>query len=179
MELSNNFWGQRSVVIKFCGAVALAFYFITSHFTFDPLWFLMSMMVSFGAFLLYILTVVTFNGDNKSEAFNEQQQFVKSKNTWNSYLVAMEDGVFLLPLLFVGITPLTVGIATILFGVFNCSNSSKVFCAVQMLAYFIVGLWVLPYGIWPVVAAHIIVGTLVTYNLSSWLDLNDNAVKNH
>ena len=172
-------WAHKSVVVKFFGAIALAFYFITSHFTFEPVWLLMAMLVSFSAFLFYILTVVTFNYYNDVETYNEQQQFIKSKNTLNSYLVAMEDGVFLLPLLFIGINPLTVAVAALLYGIFNCTNFSKLYCAVKMLAYFIVGLWVLPYGIWAVVLAHIIVDTLVTYNLSNWLDLNDeDAVKN-
>ena len=179
MESLKKIWTHKSVAVKFFGAIALAVYFITSHFTLEPVWLLMAMLVSFSAFLFYILTVVTFSYYNDVETYNEQQQFIKSKNSWDSYLVAMEDGIFLLPLLFIGINPLTVAIAAILFGVFNRAKFSKLYCVVKMLAYFIVGLWVLPYGIWAVVLSHIIVDTLITYNLSSWLDLNDeDAVKN-
>ena len=79
----------------------------------------------------------------------------------------------MLPLLFVGFNPVTVMFAVFFYGVANYRHISTLYLCVKMLAYFIVGLWVLPYGIWPVVLAHIIVDTLVTYNLSNWLTVEE------
>ncbi|NOX42689.1 MAG: hypothetical protein GXP19_03005 [Gammaproteobacteria bacterium] len=172
-----NFVSRKSAFLKFVGVILLIAYLLTTPFTFDIIWLMMGLLVSFSAFLFYILTVVTFNNFNGVEGYNEQQQFVKSKRTWDARLAGAEDGVFLLPLLFIGIDPLSVGIASILFWVYNYPKFSKLYCTVKTIAFFIVGLWILPYGIWPVVLSHIIVDTLVTYNLSSWLELEDETAK--
>lgn len=173
MSIISGSLANKTIIIRMIGLVGLVVYFITSHFTFDPVWLFMALLVCFGSFLFYILTVVTFSYRNDAETYNEQRQFIRTKHSLDSYLVGMEDGVFLLPLIFIGINPLTVGIAAILFGWFNYPKLSKLYCSVKMVAYFIVGVWVLPYGIWAVVLAHIIVDTLVTYNLSNWLNADD------
>lgn len=165
---------SRSVIIKFIGLICLSVYFLNSHFNFDVVWFFMAMMVSIGAFLLYILTVVTFSYYHNGESYNEQQQFVRDKKTWGVYLPGMEDGVFLLPLLFVDINLLSVTIAALLYGLSNYRYLSNLYCVVKMLSYFVVALWVLPYGLWAVVLAHMVVDTLVTYNLSNWLSAEDD-----
>jgi len=128
--------------------------------------------------LFYILTVVTFKNFNGVERYNEKEQFIKTKGTWDSRLVGMEDGIFLLPLLYIGIDPISVGAMSIVFWIYNYTRLSKLYCTVKAAAYFLVGIWILPYGIWPVVLSHIIVDSLVTYNLSSWLDLEEETVKN-
>lgn len=177
MESVRNFLSRNSVFLKVVGAILLSVQLLTTPFMFDFIWLMMSLLVCFSAFLFYILTVVTFQNINGVESYNEQEQFIKSKRTWDTRLVGAEDGVFLLPLLFVGIDPVSVGVASILFWVYNYPKFSKLYCTVKAIAYFLVGLWILPYGIWPVVLAHIIVDTLVTYNLSSWLDLKDETAK--
>jgi len=178
MDAIKKSLSRKSVFFKVVGLLVLAMYMFTTHFSFDLIWFMMSLLVSFSAFLFYILTVVTFNNVNGIESYNEQEQFVKSKRTWDSRLVGAEDGIFLLPLVFIGIDPLSVGIASLLFWIYNYPKFSKLYCSVKAIAYFVVGLWILPYGIWPVVLSHIIVDTLVTYNLSNWLDVDDETVKN-
>ena len=174
MELIKQISSSRSVLIKLAGLVFLVSYFISTRFSFDVVWLLMAMMVSFGGFLFYILSVVTFNHERNVEAVHEQQQFIKSKNTLDSYLPGMEDGVFLLPLLFVGVNLFTVTLAVIFYGVANYRHISTLYLCVKMLSYFIIGLWILPYGIWPVLLAHIIVDTLITYNLSNWLTVKED-----
>jgi TPR repeat protein len=90
-------------------------------------------------------------------------------------LIPTEDGFFLLPLLYIGITPISAAIAAVLFAAAHYPLFPWRYCLPKGIAYFFVALFVLPLGIWSVVLAHMIIDlTLVIISLL--FDAEDKAI---
>ena len=79
------------------------------------------------------------------------------KEPWRLLLVPAEDGFFLLPLLYFGITPISAAIASALFAAAHYPLFPWRYCVPKGVAYFFVALFILPLGIWSVVLAHLII----------------------
>jgi hypothetical protein len=76
--------------------------------------------------------------------------------------IASEDGLFLMPVLYAGITLPSAIIAGTAFGLAHYPSFSLPSCLPKGLAYIGVALFVLPSGIWSAIAGHIIVD-VITY----------------
>jgi hypothetical protein len=83
------------------------------------------------------------------------------KNPLKFLNIPAEDGLFLLPLVFIGINPISAAVAALLFGAAHYPSFPWRYCVPKSLAYFFVALFVLPYGIWSVVVAHLLVDVAV------------------
>jgi uncharacterized membrane protein len=66
-------------------------------------------------------------------------------------------GFFLLPLFYVGISPVSAAVAAFLFAVAHYPVFPWRYCIPKGIAYFFVALFILPHGIWSVVVAHLLV----------------------
>jgi hypothetical protein len=95
--------------------------------------------------------------EKEADATNERLFSMLRKEPWRLLLIPAEDGVFLLPLLYVGITPVSAAVAAFLFAVAHYPSFPWRYCIPKGIAYFFVALFILPYGIWSVVIAHLIV----------------------
>lgn len=74
--------------------------------------------------------------------------------------IASEDGLFLVPVLYVGITVPSAIIAGTAFGLAHYPRFSLPMCLPKGLAYIGVALFVLPSGIWSAIAGHAIVDAI-------------------
>ena len=92
----------------------------------------------------------------EAEALNERVLSMLKQAPWKILTVPAEDGLFLLPLLYLGINPVTAVVAATLFAAFHYPSFPWHYCVPKGIAYFFVALFVLPYGIWSVVTAHLL-----------------------
>jgi hypothetical protein len=145
------------LLFKIIGAVLLVLYFYFQPFIFDKSWFLLGMLIAFTVILFYLLTIATFsNGDigktvitaSQPNSQPNNQPKKKRTNFWTKCLPAAEDGVFLLPLLFIGVNFVTVTVSAVLFSIYLLPSWGKKFCAVRGIVYFLFALLILPHGIW-------------------------------
>ena len=84
--------------------------------------------------------------------------------------IAIAATIFLLPLLYIGITPVSAGVAAFLFALAHYPLFPWRYCVPKGVAYFFVALCILPYGIWSIVVAHLIVD-VTTFVLILFLQL--------
>jgi hypothetical protein len=87
------------------------------------------------------------------------------------YFLAMEDGLFLVPLLWVGITPITAAIASLMYAFFIYGRQSLSMVATRSVAYFLLIIWVLPQDLWMVVAAHAVSELAIRYLFPYWFTI--------
>jgi hypothetical protein len=95
--------------------------------------------------------------EKEADATSERLFSMLKRQPWRFLLVPAEDGMFLLPLLYIGISPVSAAVAAFLFAVAHYPAFQWRFCIPKGMAYFFVALFILPYGIWSVVVAHLIV----------------------
>ncbi|MGO8838796.1 MAG: hypothetical protein ACLQAH_11050 [Limisphaerales bacterium] len=95
--------------------------------------------------------------EKEADSINERLFSMLRKKPWRILFIPAEDGCFLLPLLYVGITPASAAVAAFLFAVAHYPGFPWRYCIPKGMAYFFVALFILPYGIWSVVVAHLIV----------------------
>ncbi len=77
--------------------------------------------------------------------------------------VPAEDGLFLVPLLCVGVSPVSAAVAALLFGVAHYPHYPWITCIPKAAAYFAAIMWILPYGIWTMIAGHLLLDLLVEF----------------
>jgi hypothetical protein len=84
-------------------------------------------------------------------------------------LIPGEDGIFFVPLLWVGITPLTAGVAAAAFAAVHYPEYSIRACVPKFVFLFAVAMVILPHGIGSVVVGHLLVDAIAftTLNLLS------------
>ena len=75
--------------------------------------------------------------------------------------VPAEDGLFLVPLLCVGVSPVSAAVAALLFGTAHYPHYPWITCIPKAAAYFAAIMWILPYGIWTMIAGHLLLDLLV------------------
>jgi len=83
------------------------------------------------------------------------------REPWRFLLIPAEDGFFLLPLLYIGINPTSAAVAGFLFAAAHYPLYPWRYCVPKGIAYFFVALFILPYGIWSVVVAHLFLDVAV------------------
>ena len=75
--------------------------------------------------------------------------------------VPAEDGLFLVPLLCFGVSPVSAAVAALLFGASHYPDYPWITCIPKAAAYFAAIMWILPYGIWTIIAGHLLLDVLV------------------
>ena len=155
---SQNKSSSRYLFFKLTGALLLILYYFFQPFVFDKSWFLLGLLIAFTVIMFYLLTVATFDQSNIGKtAVNAKQTKSKQSGIWEKSLPAAEDGVFLVPLMFIGVNFITVAISAVLYSAYLAPSCSRKFCVVRGIAYFLVALLILPHGIWPAVLTNITV----------------------
>lgn len=144
-------------LIKAGGAVALMTYFLATRFYFDVPMFLLGALLMVGAILFYGWTTAIFQRGSPEPA---PAAMGHAAEPW---LFATEDGLLLLPLTFLGINVFTSLAATILFTSLMLVRHPRNLALALGTGYFMVVLWVLPFGIWMVVAAHALAEITIRY----------------
>lgn len=158
--------------LKCAGAIALLNYFLFTRFEFQTLWFLCALLVAVGAPLLYAWFTTVFGRTWDDTTVRETTPAQRA----DKFLPAAEDGVFLLPLLFLGINVYTALGAAVLFAVYRHQHQPLSYTLTLGVAYFTMALWVLPQGLWMVVAGHVVAAIVLNKLFPTWLetDLPEN-----
>jgi len=73
---------------------------------------------------------------------------------WEILLIPGEDGFFFLPLVYIGITPLSAAIASGLFAAMHFDYRSLRKCAIIFVTHMIICLTILPHSIIPIISGH-------------------------
>jgi hypothetical protein len=97
--------------------------------------------------------------EEEPKASNDRIDRMITEKPWRLLLIPAEDGLFLLPLLYIGITSLSAAVAATLFAAMHYPLFSWKYCVPKGIAYFFVAMLILPAGIWSVVVAHLLVDT--------------------
>jgi uncharacterized membrane protein len=95
--------------------------------------------------------------EKEAEATSERFFSILKRQPYKFLLIPAEDGVFLLPLLYIGISPVSAAMAAFFFAMAHYPAFPWRYCIPKGMAYFFVALFILPYGIWSVIIAHLIV----------------------
>ena len=154
--------------IKCAGAIALLNYFLFTRFDFSMLWFLCALLVAVGAPLLYTWSTTVFaqasNGSNDRDTTPGHRA--------EKFLPSAEDGIFLLPLVFVGINIYTALCAAVLYAIFHPRHQALSYTLTLGASYFTMAVWVLPQGLWMVVAAHAVAAIVVDKLFPRWFEVD-------
>ncbi|OGV51713.1 MAG: hypothetical protein A2017_10245 [Lentisphaerae bacterium GWF2_44_16] len=154
---------------KIAGLLFLIFHLLTEKNEFKPLvivyYLLFTALLAglwFGGNILLSYFSKSYDDKLEEDEQNASIALMKIKaevkrNPWQILLIPGEDGFFFLPLLYIGINPLSAFIAAALFAAAHCAYKSLNACiGTFFIAYFLC-LLVLPQGIIPMVAGHLIV----------------------
>lgn len=166
MKLSHS---RSRFYLQCLGAIVLATTLLLHRPAFDFIWFLFGLLISVGLPLLNVW--VTSAVDTIRQRNTERRAPAPDYHPAQKYFVAMEDGILLVPLLWIGITPLTAIVASVLYALFTCCRQNISMSITRSVAYFVLIIWVLPQGLWMVVAAHIVAELALRYLFPYWFTL--------
>ncbi len=136
------------------------------HPSFDFIWFLFALLIAVGLPLLNVWVTSAFETVKRRNA--EPRMPTPDYHSAQKYLLAAEDGVLLLPLLWMGISFLTAALASMLYALLIFRRQSFSMVVTRSLAYFVLIIWVLPHGLWMVVAAHVVAEIAIRYLFPYW-----------
>lgn len=158
---------------KILGIIFVLFHFYEKGIAFNPMWvvFYLSLIVVIAALWFafsYLLSVI-------SKRYKETLDFEEAvlprklsvlcadvkRRPWLLLLIPGEDGIFFLPLLYIGLNPLTAFAASALFALAHAGYKSWSAMTGTFLIAFVVCLTILPNGIIPVIIGHFIVDITV------------------
>ena len=117
-------WAARCMPIKLAGLVFLAIYFYSHPVLFSPFWALAYFGLSMIGVLLYVWgTKLAAKFKNEPHYINEEAQYmyehvsiIKKDNPLCFWLAPAETAFFYVPLLYVGVNPISAAVAAALFG---------------------------------------------------------------
>jgi len=158
---------------KILGIIFVLFHFYEKGIDFNPLWvaFYLSLIVVIAALWFafnYLLSVISKKYkdalDFEEAALPRKLSVLCSdvkRRPWLLLLIPGEDGIFFLPLLYVGLNPFTAFAASALFALAHAGYKSRSAMTGTFLIAFVVCLTILPNGIIPVIIGHFIVDITV------------------
>jgi len=168
-----QFYSRSRFYLQCLGAIALATTLLLKRPTFDFTWFLFALLVSVGLPLLNVWVTSAFEAVTRRNT--EPRTPTPDYHPAQKYFLAMEDGLLLVPLLWIGITPLTAGAASVLYTLFICCRQKRSMAITRSVAYFVLIIWALPHGLWIVVAAHAVSELAIRFLFPYWFTIEPAA----
>lgn len=151
-------WRWLRTALAVAGYAALLYHLVTAPFRFAWLGTLafVGTIVLVAVASVFALRAAT--NEQRADAMTLLPDSADFRPPWRALLrVPAEDGVFLVPLLYVGITPLTAAISGALFALAHLPSYPFWSTVPKGISYFVVGLFLLPWvGIWPIVLGHVL-----------------------
>ncbi len=170
-------WNTIRADLKVVGTGLLAIHSFWNSFVVEPGLVAMYLAIVFSVgfvFVLVIYPVVDWASGTRQLAnhgMNEQMaNAIKRHPIRLALLIPGEDGIFFVPLLWVGITPLTAGIAAAAFAASHYPEYSIRACVPKFVFLFGVAMVVLPHGIGSVVVGHLLVDAIAFLGLKLFGD---------
>lgn len=182
---SLKLWFQQCLTVKVIGLLFLIIYFSYYPVQFEPAWSLLYAVIVFASIPIYtqITKYLTRSGSNTgdqsqtqdkifSETISKENQIgveqeqsqlvqmgndIMKKHPYCFWLASAESAFFYVPLLWVGINPISAFIAASLFGFAHYPAFFLRNCIYKTLIQFFVALVILPHGILTVMLGHFIV----------------------
>lgn len=171
----------RSLVTAVLGYPLLAFYAWDKPFTLNfgalLVFFLMVGVIGIGFAMLIILfdPKKPASGDDSAgtaavqgKGLLDADLAMPHRPAWKMIFWAApaEDGLFLVPVVYIGISPFTALISAMVFAAGHYPKFPLVACVPKGLCWFAVVMWVLPHGVWTVVVGHMILDYLIA--IAGW-----------
>jgi hypothetical protein len=156
-------WTRRALSLKVVGFAFLVAYFLHHRFRIEGFWVGISLAIEVGVSVVFALLV-----NPVLERFVRSQRFDPSPyarnivvHAWRRplrelLLLPGEDGFFLVPLLWVGITPISAACASVAYGAVHYPQFPAKYCAVKSVSIFVIALTVLPHGLGSVIVGHLV-----------------------
>lgn len=147
----------------------LVLYFCLSPLEIEWLWVLADLGISFGISVIFVIlftavwdpVLARFRPERVPDPAAEADvQWILQTPAWRLALVPAEDGFFFVPLLWLGITPLSSAIAALLFAAAHYPGYPARACVTKFVTIFCTAFIVLPHGLGTVITAHLIADVL-------------------
>ncbi len=151
-------WRWLPRILALTGYAALLYHLVTAPFRFAWLGILAFVSVIVLVAVASVIALRAATNDQRADAMALLPDSADFRPSWRVLLrVPAEDGVFLVPLLYVGVTPLTAAISGSLFALAHLPNYPFWSTVPKGISYFLVGLFLLPWvGLWPIVIGHVL-----------------------
>jgi hypothetical protein len=163
-------WAHRSSCLKLVGLALLAVYFLGNSFHIEPLWVAAYLAIAIGIGAIFVLAVYPlidrfFPSQNVdiNPIGTQLLSEVRRQPLRATLLLPGEDGVFFVPLLWIGISPVTATVAATAFAAAHYPRFPIKACVVKFVFIFCIALVVLPHGLGSVVAGHLILDVLAFF----------------
>lgn len=167
-------YSRSRFYLQCLGAIALlTAALFQKHPSFDFIWFLFALLIAVGFPLLNVWVTSAFEAVKGRHS--EPRMPTLDYHSAQKYFLAAEDGVLLLPLLWMGISFLTAALASALYALFIFRRQSFSMVITRCVAYFLLIIWVLPHGLWMVVAAHVVAEIAIRYLFPYWFTVEPAA----
>jgi hypothetical protein len=169
-------WANRLTALQLVGLVFLVWYFARYGVTFDAIWVLaylgLALILSLMHGLLLNPLLERFFPSQRVDIESVGARIfepVKRHPLRTFSLIPGEDGLFFVPLLLVGVTPVTTALASALFGLAHYPLFPVKHCIVKGTLFFLVTVLILPHGLATVVVGHLLLdgAVLVAWTLAS------------
>lgn len=173
--------------IKVVGLLLLAYHCVTTGFGFNPLWIVVSLLISsitavastsIWALVRHVAPVarepVEGSTDEWQQMCEQAERMIQpvKRNPWLFLLIPGEDGAFFLPLLYIGISPLTASMAAGLFTLAHYRIKPGSSLPGTFVLSFLNVMIVLPHGILPMVLAHLILDGVAVFYLANYANVH-------
>jgi len=156
-------WANWKFGLKAVGISFLLFYFWTHPLQVELVWIAIYIAIAIGIGLLFGLVVnpildrfaqaqridVTAYGDRRAEQ-------VKRRPWVEALMLPGEDGFFFVPLLLIGINPVTAALASVAYAAIHYPEFPIKHCVSKVLALYLIATLVLPHGLATVVLGHVL-----------------------
>jgi len=169
--LNKEIYNKIITPAKIIGLGLLICHLSYANITFDPLWTLVYLAIAGGMAFSWLAGIslygkLTRNKNDDSDHMPREEieaaetlleigRAVKKK-PWMLLLIPGEDGLFFLPLLYIGINPVSALVASALFAAAHLACKPLFACVGTFAISYFICLFALPHGIMPVVAGHLI-----------------------
>ena len=169
-------WANRLTELQLVGLVFVVWYFARYGVEFDAIWIFayLGLALILGliyGFLLDPLLERFFSSQRVDVESAGQRIFkpVKSHPLRTFSLIPGEDGLFFVPLLLIGVTPVTAALTSVLFGLAHYPLFPVKYCIVKTTLFFLVAVFILPHGLATVIVGHLLLdgAVLVGWTLAS------------
>lgn len=153
----------------------MLFYFWGHGISFSFLWFGIYLLLSLGTgafFMLvfYLALKLTGRSEDEMDSFEatsgRRLSVIKGeiiRRPWHILLIPGEDGLFFLPLLYIGINPFSALCASLLFGFAHITYKPAAACMATSVTAFFICIFILPHGIFNIVLGHVLVDITVFF----------------
>ena len=171
-----KFWQNRLYFVRYrrmyigfgrvtaaAGYAGLIYHLVTRPFEFH--WIAVALFVALVVGVGSVALAIFFRGagaDTVEAEFVQASQAPRSNRLRDLWAVPAEDGIFLLPLLYVGASPLNAAIAGCAFALVHYPTYPTKAILPKGVAYFLVGVFLLPrFGIWSIIVGHVFIDVLL------------------